>query len=549
MNSTMGAGPLTIGGILRHGLTAHGDAEVVTKTEHGVRRASFAEVGERAARLAAALRGLGIRGDERVATFSWNNQEHLEAYLAVPAMGAVLHTLNIRLFPEQVVYIANHAEDRVVIVDSSLLPILAPVLPAMTTVTHVLVVGDGDRGLLAGAGKEVLGYDEVLAAASPGFDWPDVEETSASAMCYTSGTTGNPKGVVFSHRSAYLHAMAGCMANTLDISWRDRILPVVPMFHVNAWGLPFSAFLAGADLVMPDRFLQAEPLVQLIESERPTIAAGVPTIWSDVLRRARSAPVDLSSLRLVICGGAAVPRTLITGFAEQGVFLCQAWGMTEISPIGSVARPPRAVSADQEMDYRSTAGRIIVGVQARVVGPDNTVLPNDGTSVGEVEVRGPWVTASYYRGDDASRFHDGWLRTGDVGSIDPLGYLTLSDRVKDVIKSGGEWISSVDLENELMAHGDVVEAAVVGVPDERWSERPLAAVVVREGATVQPAELRDFLAAKVARWQLPERWTFVDAVPKTSVGKFDKKVLRKQYADGELAVATLESLEPESSQP
>ena len=358
-------------------------------------------------------------------------------------------------------------------------------------------------------------------------------------MCYTSGTTGNPKGVVYSHRSAYLHSLAACSGNAFALSAADRILPVVPMFHANAWGLPYAALMAGASLIMPDRFLQAEPLVRIIEDERPTISGAVPTIWNDLLRYATEHGSDLSSLRLVPCGGSAVPESLMRAFDKLGVRIAQAWGMTETSPLASVAHPPPGVS--DPWRYRVTQGRIMCGLEARVVGDGDRVLPSDGAAVGEIEVRGAWITGSYYRDEDASRFNAGWLRTGDVGMISPDGYLVLTDRAKDVIKSGGEWISSVDLENHLMAHPDVVEAAVVGVPDTRWDERPLASVVLRAGASVSAGELREFLAARVPKWQLPERWSFIEEVPKTSVGKFSKKTLRQMYADGGLDVIELKS--------
>ncbi|MEU6034043.1 long-chain fatty acid--CoA ligase [Actinomadura sp. NPDC047616] len=531
--------PLTIASIMRHGTGVFGDTQVATWTGDGTRRITYGELGERVARLAGALRALGVDGDQRVATFMWNNAEHLEAYLAVPSMGAVLHTLNIRLFPDQLAYIADHAEDRVVIVDGSLVPLLAPVLPRMKTVRDVVVVGAADTAPLADAGKELHSYEELLAASQPTFDWPEIDERSAAAMCYTSGTTGNPKGVVYSHRSAYLHSMTACTANAMGLGAQDRVLPVVPMFHANAWGLPYAALMAGASLIMPDRFLQAEPLVRIIETERPTVAGAVPTIWNDVLRYARDNGSDLGSLRLVPCGGSAVPESLMRGYDEIGVRIVQAWGMTETSPLATVAHPPVTADGEESWRYRVTQGRVLAGLDVRIVGDGDVVLPNDGTSVGEVEIRGPWVTGAYHRDEDPARFHDGWLRTGDVGTLSPDGYLVLTDRAKDVIKSGGEWISSVELENQLMAHPDVVEAAVVGVPDDRWQERPLASVVVRDGATVGAEQLREFLAGRVPRWQLPERWTFIPEIPKTSVGKFDKKVLRRRFADGELDVLHL----------
>jgi fatty-acyl-CoA synthase len=539
MLSTMQDFPLTVAAIMRYGTTAFESGEVVTATDEGLRRRSYAEVGRRVARLANALRGLGVDGDQRVATFMWNNAEHLEAYLAVPAMGAVLHTLNIRLFPDQLIYIANHAEDEIVLVDGSLIPLLARVLREMKTVRHVVVSGPGDLAPLADLGKELHSYEDLLAAASDTFAWPeDVDERQAAAMCYTSGTTGNPKGVVYSHRSMFLHSMAVCAGNGLAMNQNDRVLPVVPMFHANAWGLPYAAMMAGASLIMPDRFLQAEPLVKIIESERPTVSGAVPTIWGDVLRYVREHGSDLSSLRLVPCGGSAVPESLMRGFDELGVRILQAWGMTETSPLASAAHPPVRSSGDEAWHYRMSQGRYLCGLEIRVVGDGDVVLPSDGEAVGEIEIRGAWITGAYHKDEDPSRFHDGWLRTGDVGTISPDGFLVLTDRAKDVIKSGGEWISSVDLENQLMAHPDVLEAAVIGVPDERWQERPLASVVLREGATITAAELKEFIGSRVAKWQIPERWAFIGEVPKTSVGKFSKRTLRDMYAAGELEVQT-----------
>lgn len=538
--------PLQVSRILDHGSTVHGTAEVVTWTGAEPRRMTYAEVGRTAARLAHALRDeCGVTGDERVGTFMWNNNEHLVAYFAVPSMGAVLHTLNIRLFPDQVAYIANHAEDRVVLVDTTLIPLLARVIGELRTVRHVVVVGGGDPApLLAAAGDRITvhHWDELLAGRPETYDWPEVDERDAAALCYTSGTTGNPKGVAYSHRSIYLHSLQVCMPEGFGLGPTDRELAIVPMFHAMSWGLPYAALLSGASLIMPDRFLQAAPIAEMIAAERPTLAGAVPTIWTDLLAYLDSHDVDTSSLKEVIVGGSACPPALMHAFADRhGIEVIHAWGMTEMSPLGSVSRPPAGATGDDAWRYRYTQGRVPAGVQARIVGPLGEPLPADGTSVGELEVRGPWVTARYV-GDDApdeEKFRDGWLRTGDVGTLSADGYITLTDRAKDVIKSGGEWISSVELENALMAHPAVLEACVVGVPDQRWDERPLATVVVREGASVTVEELRDFLGRSVARWQLPERWAFVDAVPKTSVGKFDKKVVRSRYAEGGLDVREL----------
>jgi fatty-acyl-CoA synthase len=537
MRSTMQHGPLLVSGILRHGQHVFGDSLCITATPGGgYRQATFTEVGGRAEQLAKALRRLGVGDSDRVASFMWNDQEHLEAYLAVPSMGAVLHTLNIRLFPEQLAYVVNHAEDAVVIVDASVAPLFARVRAQCPTVRHVVVVGEGDTSGLG----HTLAYEELVGAEEPGYDWPELDETSAAAMCYTSGTTGDPKGVVYSHRSTYLHSFAGMAANTVGASQHDRVLVVVPMFHANAWGMPYTAFLAGTDLVMPERFLQAEPLARMFAEQRPTLSLGVPTIWNDLLRYSDSHDVDLSSVRMLTGGGSAVPRALIEAYQQRfGVALVQGWGMTETSPVCAVGWPPRGASAEEEMDWRAKAGRVVAGVELRVVAENGTVLPNDGQSVGELEVRGPWITGSYYRDPSTDRFHDGWLRTGDVGTLDAKGYMTISDRTKDVIKSGGEWISSVELENEVMAHPQVFEAAVVGVPDPRWQERPLVVVVPGEPRP-EPKELVEFLNGRVARWWLPERWAFVDELPKTSVGKFDKKALRAKLSEGDLDVVEVE---------
>jgi fatty-acyl-CoA synthase len=533
MRSTMQDHPLLVSDILVHGQAVHGRSEVVTFDGDGYRNASFTTVAERAEKLAGALAGLGVAQGDRVATFCMNHQEHVEAYLAVPSMGCVLHTLNVRLYPEQLQFVISDAEDKVVLVDAVLAPALARVLADCPSIEHVVVIGEGDVSVL---GRETIPYEELLAAQAAGREWPVLDERDAAAMCYTSGTTGNPKGVVYSHRSMWLHSLAATSSATLGLSGEDRILVVVPQFHANAWGTPYAGWLAGADLLMPRQYLQAAPLARIIAEQRPTVAAGVPTIWNDLVRYAEVEGADLSSLRLVVCGGSAVPRSLIEKFEDMfGITLLQAWGMTETSPLAAVARAPRWAAGAETMDYRCKTGRVVPGVELRVVSPDGVLAPADGETVGEFEVRGPWVTGSYYGDDTPEKFHDGWLRTGDVGTLDADGYMQISDRTKDVIKTGGEWISSVELENAIMAHEAVFEAAVVAVPDERWGERPLACVVVG-GAGHDAEALCAFLDEHVARWWVPDRWAFVDEIPKTSVGKFDKKVLRSRHAAGELEV-------------
>ena len=544
MLSTMQDVPLGVAPLLAHGSTVHATRKVITASPSGLAESTFAEVAANAARLANALVSLGITGDERVATFMWNNTQHVEAYFAVPSMGAVLHPLNIRLPGDQVVYIANHAEDKIVIVDHTLLGLFTPLLPALKTVEHVIVNGPADAAALdalrqtASSSVTVHDYVDLISGQPDTYDWPEVDERSAAAMCYTSGTTGDPKGVAYSHRSIYLHAIASALPAMNNLTTGDRVLGVVPQFHVLAWGLPYAAFATGADMVMPGPLLAPGPLAGVIAATRPNKAIGVPTIWAGLLQYVQANPdADISSLREAVVGGAACPPALLDAYDRMGIRLVHGWGMTETSPMGSVARPPAGLDPETERSYRLMQGRIVPGIQARIVGPDGTIQPWDGKSTGEVEVRGPWVTGRYY-GDDPSaaseKFHDGWLRTGDVGHITPDGFLTLTDRAKDVIKSGGEWISSVELENHLMGHPAVLEAAVIGVPDERWGERPLACVVLKEGQEVTFEELREFLSGKVARWQLPERWVVIEEVPKTSVGKFDKKRLRERHAAGEL---------------
>jgi fatty-acyl-CoA synthase len=538
MQSTMQDGQLTVTDILRRGPAVFPEARVVTFQGEGSRSATFPEVAERAARLAAGLRRLGIAEGDRVGTLCWNHQEHLEAYLAVPCLGSVLHTLNLRLAPPQLSFVINHGGDRVVIVDASLVPLLAAIRGSLSSVERVVVIGEADTSTLG----EVVGYAELLAESAPLTDWPDIDERQAASMCYTTGTTGDPKGVVYSHRSIWLHSNA--IGANFNFTSSDRACVIVPMFHVNAWGTPYAAWMVGTDMLFPERFLQPQPLLSFVTRERPTFLAGVPTVFQGLLMAAQAAGVDLSFVRMGICGGAAVPTALMQAY-ERWFPLIQAWGMTETSPIGTVAYPPHGVTPEDPRywHYRAKTGRIVAGVELRITGAGGEVLPWDGKSVGEVEVRGPWITAGYYRVDAPERFHDGWLRTGDVGHVDAQGYLQITDRSKDVIKSGGEWISSVELENQLMAHPAVLDAAVVGIPDERWGERPLAMVVARPGQTAEPAELREFLRGRVAGFWLPESWAVVVEIPKTSVGKQDKKVIRSMLAEGRVEVERLVRIE------
>ncbi len=523
--------------LFRYGRQVHANSKVITFTGDGYVESTFAQVADRADRLAAALARLGVKQGDRVGTFMWNNQTHMEAYFAIPCMGAVLHTLNIRLFPEQLAFVINHADDKVIIVDASVAPLLARVRDQLPNVEHIIVKGPGDASSLGGdiLDYQLHDYDELLAAETTGYDYPEVAENSGAAMCYTSGTTGNPKGVMYSHRSSYLHALMVTTTANIAISERDRMLVIVPMFHANAWGSPYAAWMVGADLVFPQQFLQAAPISRIITEMRPTLTGAVPTVLNDLLHNAPD--TDMSCFRLVMCGGSAVPRGLIEGY--KNVFhvpIVQGWGMTETSPVCAIAHPPKDLGGLTETDWRVMTGRVLPGVELRITDDSGAVQPWDGVALGEIEVRGSWVTASYYNVDDPAKFHDGWLRTGDVASVMPNGYVMISDRAKDVIKSGGEWISSVDLENTLMGHPAVLEAAVFGVPDDRWDERPLACVVLKPDAAASADELRTWLSERTAKFWLPERWAFIGEVPKTSVGKFDKKVLRARHGAGELEV-------------
>ncbi len=538
--------PLTINHLFERAEKYFGHKEIVTATGDGTERQDYAAWARRTRQLGGVLDTLGISDDGRVATFAWNTARHLELYFAAPCTGRVLHTLNIRLFPEQLTYIVNHADDEVIFADRSLLGLLAPLMGTFENLRHLVIMDDGageiPDGLDAAGGGEVRihDYEELLSAAEP-VEWPEItDEHRAASMCYTSGTTGNPKGVVYTHRSTFLHTMGAMTVDSLGARESDVILPVVPMFHANAWGLAHAAVATGASLVMPGPDLSGPALAALIVDHRVTVAAGVPTIWMAVLPELEGA--DTSSLRSIPCGGSAVPRSLSEGYREQlGLPILQAWGMTETSPIAAVCHldsDQRDLSVEEQAELRTQVGRITFGSEARVVDPDTREpIPWDGESSGELQCRGNWIAADYYDDPRSSESFtdDGWLKTGDVATVTDRGRITLVDRTKDLIKSGGEWISSVELENEIMAHPDVAEAAVIGVRHPKWGEAPLACVVRASGADPSEDDILGFLEGKVAKWQLPKGVVWIDEVPKTSVGKFSKKDLREVYDDALMA--------------
>ena len=535
MKSTMPSTPLTMRLIYDHGRTIHHRSRVTTYAADGSSAVqTYAEIAARADRLAAGLQRMGIAAGDRVGTFCWNHGDHLAAYFAVPCMGAVLHTVNIRLFPEQVAYVINHGKDRLLIVDQLLVDLLAPIADSLTTVERFLVIG-GDGAAL---GERAMPFEDALGEPGAVPEWPQLDESDAASICYTSGTTGDPRGVAYGHRSTFIHSMAQCATNAFGIGQDDTVLLMVPMFHSNAWGLPYSGWMSGADLVMPQSTLDAASLARMFKAERPTFTAGVPTLYNDLLNHSDPEPVEFGSLRVAVCGGSAVTGALIDAMRERGVPMLQGWGMTETSPLCALSHPPKHSPPEEDTYWRSKSGRLSsAGIEMRIVDDAGNELPWDGASVGEIEVRGPWVTASYHEVDTPEKFDQGWLRTGDVGYGDPERFVQLTDRAKDVIKSGGEWISSLDLEDGLASHPDVLEVAVIGVADERWEERPLACVVLREGAGLDPAALADHLGSQVARWWIPERWAALAEIPKTSVGKADKRALRASYLAGDIDVA------------
>jgi fatty-acyl-CoA synthase len=537
MRSTMQDAPLTTTAILRQAERVFPNARVGTYDGETVHFRTAAEITAGARRLGSGLLALGVKPDDRVATLCWNHSHHLEAYFGVPGIGAILHTLNLRLAPEQIRDIVLHAGDTVLIVDARLATMLEPVAAELAEqLDHVIIVDDDllDPPPVDVPFADTIPYEDVLAKGSPDFEFPELDERSAAILCYTTGTTGEPKGVAYSHRSVWLHSLAVCTGNAYSLSERDNVLFAVPMFHANAWSLPYACWQVGAEMLMVQEFLQGPHLAKLIDQQKISFGAGVPTVLDDVLRSAHADGRDISTVRQLICGGSSVPPVLIERWAADGVEMLQGWGMTETISLCALAKPPRETPHEEEMIWRTRAGRPVHGVELRIADEDGTELPWDDEAVGEIQVRGPWVTGSYFKNPAPEKFADGWLRTGDVGRVNAAGYVQITDRTKDVIKSGGEWISSIDLENTVMAHPTVREAAVIGVPDERWGERPYVYLVLEDGAELEVAALRTHVGETMPRWCVPEesRWQAIAEVPKTSVGKFDKKALRAQTPEG-----------------
>ena len=523
--------PLTLTHIFERSCRLFPKKEIVTRFPAGYHRYTYGDFGERVMRLGGALKSLGIGKGDRVGTFAWNSHRHLELYWAVPCLGAVYHTMNIRLSPQDVTFIVNHAGDSVLFVDQSLWQLIEPIRKELRTVKRFIVMPD----VPGAAPPETLDYEELLRSAKPVDNWPRLDENDAAGMCYTSGTTGHPKGALYSHRALFLHALAQAMADTFALSERDILMAIVPMFHANAWGLPFCATLVGATQVYPGPAPQPKDILELIQRERVTFTAGVPTIWLGLLPLLETGQYDISSVRAMPVGGSAAPKSMIDTYQKKyGVPIVHAWGMTEMTPLGTMSHLKshmESLPEPERLNIRAKQGLPSVCVEIRAVDEAGQVAPWDGKSMGELQVRGPWVISAYYENPEGAKqfTEDGWFKTGDVVTIDPEGYIQITDRTKDLIKSGGEWISSVDLENLLMAHPKLLEACVIAVPHPKWDERPLACVVPRPGQTVTPEELVEFLRPLVAKWWLPDGIVCLESIPKTGVGKFDKKALREKF--------------------
>ncbi|MBC7705231.1 MAG: fatty-acid--CoA ligase [Rhodoferax sp.] len=534
--------PLMISSLIEFADRHHGEGEIVSRRVEGdIHRYTYKQVAARSRQVANALDSLNLAFSDRVATLAWNGYRHLELYFGVSGSGRVLHTLNPRLHPDQIAWIANHAEDKVLFFDMSFLPIIKAIQGKATTVQLYVALCDADK-LPADSGiPGLISYEALIAPQKTSYDWPKFDENSASSMCYTSGTTGNPKAVLYSHRSTILHAFAGCMPDALNMSARDSVLPVVPMFHVNAWGLPYAAAMTGAKLVFPGPAMDGKSIFELIESEKVSFAAGVPTVWQMMLAHMQAGGLRFSTLKRTVIGGSACPPAMITAFNDEyGVEVLHAWGMTEMSPLGTICTLKNKhlpMSTDEKMKVRLKQGRGLYGVDMKIVDPQGHDLPWDGKAFGDLLVKGPWVIRDYFKPEGGPPLVNGWFPTGDVATIDPDGYMQITDRSKDVIKSGGEWISSIDVENIAVAHPAVAMAACIGIAHPKWDERPIIAVVKKPGAEVSRDELLKFYEGKIAKWQVPDDVVFVDAIPLGGTGKMQKSKLREILKDYRFADA------------
>ncbi|MBK6854400.1 MAG: fatty-acid--CoA ligase [Burkholderiales bacterium] len=544
MNALMMQQPLLISSLIEHAERHHGATEIVSRRVEGdIHRTTYRELAERSRRLANAVAALGVGSGDRVATLAWNGYRHMELYYAVSGSGAVLHTLNPRLHPDQVVWIADHAEDQVLFFDLSFLPLVEAIASRVATIKAFVVMTDrAHMPAASSAIPNLLCYEELVEAASDRFTWPRLDENSASSLCYTSGTTGHPKGALYSHRSTVLHTYAAALPDSLNCSARDVILPVVPMFHVNAWGLPYIACMVGAKLVFPGPFLDGKSLHDLFENEGVTMSAGVPTVWQGLLAHVEANQLQFSTMRRTVIGGSACPPAMMRAFqARYGVQVLHAWGMTELSPLGTACcLLPKHAQLDEadRLAVQAKQGRVVFGVDMKIVDGDGQALAHDGKTSGELLVKGPWVIRSYFKGEggDPLVISDGeaWFPTGDVATIDADGYMQITDRSKDVIKSGGEWISSIDIENIAMAHPGVAMAACIAAAHPKWDERPLLVVTRKPGSTVDRAELLAFFDGKIARWWTPDDVVFVDVIPLGATGKMQKNKLREQLVGYQL---------------
>ena len=534
--------PLMISSLIEFADRHHGEGEIVSRRVEGdIHRYTYKQVAARARQVANALDSLNLAFSDRVATLAWNGYRHLELYFGVSGTGRVLHTLNPRLHPDQIAWIANHAEDKVLFFDLTFLPIIKAIQGKATTIQHYVALCDADK-LPADSGiPGLMSYEALVSPQKSTYTWPEFDENSASSMCYTSGTTGNPKAVLYSHRSTILHAFAGCLPDALNMSARDSVLPVVPMFHVNAWGLPYAAAMTGAKLVFPGPAMDGKSIFELIESEKVSFAAGVPTVWQMMLAHMQAGGLRFSTLKRTVIGGSACPPAMITAFNDEyGVEVLHAWGMTEMSPVGTVCTLKNKhlpMSSDQKMKVRLKQGRGLYGVDMKIVDPEGRDLPWDGKAFGDLLVKGYWIISDYFKPEGGSPLVDGWFPTGDVATIDPDGYMQITDRSKDVIKSGGEWISSIDVENIAVAHPAVAMAACIGIKHPKWDERPIIAVMKKPGATVSREELLAFYEGKIAKWQIPDDVVFVDAIPLGGTGKMQKTKLREMLKDYKFADA------------